>query len=232
MSNHYEKDDSQENSVPEILPALITKITVQKKNRNRFSLFHDEHFLLGVSSKTLTDFSLQEGVELTPFLFNEIKRSEEVQAVRESCLRYLGRRDHASFELRKKVSKKGFDKKIINSVIDELQEKGFINDEQFAEAFALEKAEMNKWGPQKIKSALFKKGIDKRFIEKALKNVRENLQQDQICVDLVFKRKSHFLREKDTFKRKQKIFRYLAGRGFTSSVIKQSMPQIAEILDA
>lgn len=232
MSNHFENEDRQENSVPVILPAVITKITVQKKNSDRFSLFHDEQFLLGVSSKTLTDFSLQQGVELTPSLFNKIKHSEEIHAVRESCLRYLGRRDHASFELRQKVINKGFDKNITDSVIAELLEKGYINDEQFAQTFAAEKAELNKWGPQKIKSALFKKGIDKRFIEKALKNLRENLQQDQICVDLVLKRKSHFLREKDPFKQKQKIFRYLSGRGFSSSVIKQSMPQIAEIFDA
>ena len=232
MSNHLGNDDKQENFITEILPVVITKITVQKKNSNRFSLFHNEQFLVGISSKTLTDFSLHEGVELTPSLFNKIKQSEEIHAVRESCLRYLGRRDHASFELRDKISKKGFDKKIINIVIEEFQKKGYINDEQFAQIFASEKAELNKWGPQKIKSALFKKGIDKRSIDKAIKNLRENLQQDQICVDLVLKRKAHFLREEDPYKRKQKIFRYLAGRGFTSSVIKQSMPQIAELLDA
>jgi regulatory protein len=214
------------------LPLVITKITVQKKNSNRFSLFHKNEFLTGVSGKTLTDFSLQKGVELTSSLFQEIKQAEEYQIIKEKCFRYLGRRDHASFELKQKLSKKGFDEVTIVQVLDELAEKGFIDDEQFAIKFASDKAELSKWGPRKIKAALFKKGLKKSAIDRATKKITESLPQQQICVDLALKRKQHFLRENDPYKRKQKIFNYLAGRGFPGSVIKKSLSQITAKLDA
>ena len=214
------------------LPLKITEITVQKKNRDRFSLFHEGKFLIGVSAKTLTDFSLQKGVELTPSLFDEITASENQNAVKESALRYLGRRDHASGELIQKLQKKGFEEPTISKVIDELADRGYIDDDVFAVSFAREKMELNKWGPNKIRAALFKKKLQKVSIEKAINRSSENLQQEQICVDLALKRKNHFLREDDLFKRKQKIYNYLAGRGFSISVIKKSLPLIIDALDA
>lgn len=213
------------------LPLKITEITVQKKNRDRFSLFHEGDFLIGVSGKTLTDYSLQKGVELTPSLFEAITASENQNAVKESALRYLGRRDHASGELIQKLLKKGFEEQDIRSVIDELAARGYIDDDTFADTFAREKMEFNKWGPNKIRAALFKKKLPKDSIEKAINRSSENLQQEQICVDLALKRKNHFRREDDLFKRKQKIYNYLAGRGFSISVIKKSLPLIIDALD-
>ncbi len=177
------------------LPLAITDISVQKKNKERFSLYHNNRFLIGVSSQTLMEYSLQKGVVLTPSLYQKLKQAEELSAIKESCFRYLSRRDHASFELKNKLIKKGYCEQGISGVLNELVEKGYLDDEQFAIKFAREKAELNRWGPRKIKSALFKKGLSKNIVEKATKTIAEDLQQDQICVDLVLKRKRHFLRE-------------------------------------
>lgn len=54
--------------VQDKLPLIITDIKIQKKNKNRYSLFNEDLFLAGISEKTLADFSLKKGVELTPFL--------------------------------------------------------------------------------------------------------------------------------------------------------------------
>lgn len=213
------------------LPIQITEIRIQKKNQNRFSLFHEKNFLIGVSSKTLADFSLQKGVILTPSLFNQLELAENYNAAKEAAFRYLGRRDHASFEIRQKLKKKGFNDDVINSLLEELSEKDFLNDESFSIKFITDKSELNRWGRKKIESELYKKGIQRKTIQKTLNSFFDNLSQDQICLDLVIKRKRHFLREVDPYKRKMKIYNYLAGRGFTSSDIKKAMPKIAVELD-
>ena len=213
------------------LPIQVTEIRNQKKNPNRFSLYHDKSFLIGVSSKTLADFSLQKGVVLTPSLFNQLKQAEDYHAAKETSFRYLGRRDHASFEIKQKLKKKGFNDVVIESVLTELSEKGFLNDQHFSIKFITEKSELNRWGRKKIESALYRKGIQPKTIKETLNTFFDNLSQDQICLDLVIKRKKHFLREDDPYKRKMKIYNYLAGRGFTSSDIKKAMPLIAAKLD-
>ncbi len=233
MYKRFEKADEVNGfSVEDRLPVTITEISVQKKNRERFSLFHEGTFIIGVSAKTLTDFALQKGVEMTPSLYREIETSENLHAVKENALRYLARRDHASTELLQKLQKKGFDPSAIEIVIDDLAERGYIDDEMFAASFAAEKAELNKWGPKKITAALFKKALPKQIVERAVKKATENLHQVQICVDLALKKKRHFLRELDPYKRKQKIYNYLAGRGFSNSDIKKSIPLITDAIDA
>lgn len=214
------------------LPLPVTKITVQKKNQDRYSLFHNELFLIGISRKTRNDFSIEEGVELTPSLYRQLKDAEDLVAIREACFRYLSGRDHSSFELKQKVGKKGYKESDIERVVQDLSASGYLNDETFAAKFVEEKTELNQWGPKKIKSHLYKKGLDRKIIDKVLTKKTDDLQLQQICVDLVMKRKRHFLREDDEFKRKQKIYRYLAGRGFSGSVIKKSIPRITEKLHA
>jgi regulatory protein len=232
MHNHSQDNRKTERSVLKRLPLVITNISVQKKNRDRFSLFHQSEFLIGVSGKTLNDFSLQKGVVLTPSLFRKLEQAEEYHTLKKKCLRYLGRRDHAAFELKQKLGEKGFSEASIDHVIEELASKKLINDKEFALKFAADKTEFKKWGPRKIEAALFKKGLPKPLIDNAIKKAAENLPQHQICVDLALKRSRHFLREDDPYKRKQKIYNYLAGRGFSGSAIKKSLPKITAKLDA
>lgn len=214
------------------LPLILTEIQVQKKNNNRFSLFSNNIFLIGISSKTLIDFSLKKGIEITPELWKQIVYSEEFENAKSSCFRYLERRDHASFEIRQKLRKKGYNNLLIDDLIHELCNKNFLNDSEFALKFATDKTEINKWGPKKIEAALFQKNIEPKIVQKTMKKIIKNLSQDQICVDLALKKKKQFLREADPQKRKQKIFNFLSGRGFSGSVIIKSLPIITAGIDA
>lgn len=217
--------------VQDKLPLIITDIKIQKKNKNRYSLFNEDLFLAGISEKTLADFSLKKGVELTPFLFKQILQSEEIETAKSICLRYLGRRDHTSHEIRQKLSKKGVKDLVIDQLIGELHQKQYLNDAEFALKYSMEKANIYLWGPKKIEAALYQKGINQVTIQKTIKKVTYHLPQKQICVDLALKRKKHFLREIDPEKRKQKIYRFLSARGFRDSDILDSLPIITAELD-
>lgn len=226
------KREDSTDDIKNILPLRITSISVQKKRTDRFSLFHEKQFLIGVSAQTLIDYSIQKGTTLTPELYKQLTHAEDYQKVKDAFYRYLSGRDHASFELKQKVLKKGFSSDLIESVIEEFDDKGLLNDEKFANKFAADKAEFKKWGPKKIKSELFKKGITKNVVEKVIQKLAESLEQDQICVDLLRKRKQHFLREQDQIKRKQKMYRYLAGKGYNGTTISKAIEQITEDLNA
>ncbi|HMB97519.1 MAG TPA: RecX family transcriptional regulator [Balneolaceae bacterium] len=227
MTNHTEKPDNARLS----LPVKISGITPQKKNKNRYSLFSEEQFICGVSADTLLKFNIQSGKELTPRLYTKIVHEEELQKIKSYLLNLLSRRDHSAGELKLKAAKKGFDRSLTGQIIDELQESNYVNDQKFADVYAREKSRLNKWGPQKIKSELYKKEIKSCYIEDAIKKLNESLDQRQICVDLVSKRKKTFLREKDLYKRKQKIFAYLNRKGFSTQTIISATKDLSRILD-
>lgn len=214
------------------LPLTVTSVSPQKKNSDRFSLFHDNLFLIGVSSQTLTSYSLKEGTRLTRDLYNKLVYAEELRAAKDRAYRLLARRDHGSEELRRKLLNKDLDSNVVEEVIFQCREKDLLNDYSYASSFAHDKFHLRSWGPRKIESALFSKGIPPNVITRVISDLQEQINPVEACTELVLKRRKHFLREPDSFKREQKIFRYLAGKGYSSEKIKQAMPNITRRLDA
>lgn len=214
------------------LPLSITSITLQKKNGDRYSLFHDKMFLIGVSSQTLLDFSIQKGTILSRNLFQKISSAEEYQKARDRVYRLLSGRDHGAEELRRKLIKKGFSPEISGQIVEEFQQKDLLNDYAYARKFTQDKHHFNQWGAMKIKAALYNKGVSKNVVEMVVQELNDEINQVDVCLELALKRRKHFLRESDIYKRKQKIFRYLAGKGYSPGKIQESIPIILKHLDA
>lgn len=164
------KDEKLEEA-RELLPAIISGIQVQKNNATRFSLFADDKFLVGVSEATLTHLNLRKGVEITPSLFDRILDSEEESAARDYFFRILSRRDHSRKELRDKAFKKGYSGNYIEVLLDEFEQKEYIDDRKFALKYTADKFEFNNWGPYKIRTQLFKKGISKSVAEECISTI-------------------------------------------------------------
>lgn len=213
------------------LPGVISSISVQKKNKERYSIFVDEEFLIGVAEQTLLKFNLAKGDAVTPKLFRKLQREEGRFKVKSYFLKLLGRRDHARKELFTKALKKEYPKEVINNVLDELQQKGFINDRGFADKFASDKARLSKWGPAKIKAHLLKKGLDKTDAEKSIQKAFEDEDLKETFLHLVLKRKRRFLREEDPYKRKKKVFDHLARKGYRASSIYEHLDSLMKAIE-
>lgn len=219
------------NEAEEHLPGKISSVSVQKNNKERYSIFVEGEFLLGIAEQTLLKFGLTKGVEITPALLRKIRREEGRFEVKSYMLKLLGRRDHARKELFTKATRKEYPKEVIENVLDELQEKGFLNDVAFAEKFASDKSRLNKWGPAKIKAHLFKKGISKSVAEKSIAKAFEEEDLKETFLNLVLKRKSRFLREEDAYKRKKKVFDHLARKGYRPSSIYEHLNELMKAIE-
>jgi regulatory protein len=104
-----------------------------------------------------------------------------------------------------------------------LDEKGYINNAEFAWKFAHDKFEFNKWGPQKIQLELVKKGVSKKDIATALDSVSKD---DQVSkMNSIFEKSvSKFLRT-DPSKRRKKIFDFFLRKGYDTDQILKELPK-------
>lgn len=218
--------------IPDKLPAKISSIQPQKNNKERYSLFVDNDFLIGISEDTLLEFNLRKGVEVTPFLFNKLQKAEGRNAIKSYCIKMLGRRDYSRKELFDKAIKKDHPPEVINSVLDELEQKEYINDESFARKYASDKSRLNNWGPNKIKSKLFQKGIDKHVAQQSVERAFDDLDLKDIFLDLVQKKRRRFLREENELKQKKKVFDYLSRKGYRSESIFRHIDDLMKSLDS
>lgn len=223
---------TERNEYDELLPLLplsITTIHVQKKNKERFSLFHEDRFLLGVSSQTLVKCSLKKGTLLTADVIEHILAVEQYHKAKDYCLGLLSLRDHSVKELILKGIKKGFFKETLERITQELQQQRYLDDQRFASNFMHDAIEFKKWSLTKIKVELQKKGVNKAIINELLSDLDDSIWKEQI-VGLVQKNKAKF-RRADLSKRKKKIYDYLARKGYNSTLIWSEMNNLLLLIE-
>ena len=140
----------------------------------------------------------------------------------DSAYRILARRDHTRKELRVKLLQKGFDPAAIEGALVRCRELGYLDDAKTAAIIAGHLAESG-YGPLRVRQTLGQKGLDDAVIEQALVRCGDEASQVLSARRMLEKKASRLNREADPWKRRQKAYRFLAGRGFPSTVINRAI---------
>ncbi len=198
-----------------------------KKYKNKVNVFFEDGDKLVLYYDVFLNENIFKGDELDRKRIDEILKANEIYHLKQSAFRSLIRRAHSRFELYKKLSGKTKEKDLINIVLDFLVERGYIDDEQFTEAYIEERVKRKKIGLNKVKAELFSKGVDKEIIEKKLfydedllkKNAKE-LAEKKLRIALSSSKVI------DKRKLKQKIYSHLLMRGYSSEIIRKVFDSI------
>jgi len=140
-------------------------------------------------------------------------------ALRVAAINLLSRREYSRHELFQKLEPRSKNESQIFKLLDKLIESGYQSDQRFAESFL--RSRINRGlGNMRITRELKDKGIDVDLIEQVM-----SLDNDwfQLAYECGLK-KSHSLNLAD-YKDKQKLFRYLAYRGFSMDQIQYALEQ-------
>jgi regulatory protein len=113
---------------------------------------------------------------------------------------------------------------LIPDILKTLYEEGFLDEQRYADAFATGKLKNNQWGRRKIRFELTRKGIPSHNIDQAIQNIDEDVYLE-VLKDLII-RKTGQLTGNDPFIKKNKVIRYLNGKGFTYSEIVEVYNEI------
>lgn len=122
--------------------------------------------------------------------------------------------ERSSHEVLEKLKRLGAHEGEIIQIINSLIENKFLDDERFARAYAVGKLRIKHWGVNKIKQGLQLKRIDREVINNAIQNMYNEENYTGILQDVAKRKWQELIKEKDPWIRKQKLFRFLASRGF------------------
>ena len=106
---------------------------------------------------------------------------------------------------------------IDEQVILHLKKENFLDEARYARVFATGKIRNNKWGKIKIYAALQQKQVPEFFILQGLTQIDEN-EYIKILTHVI-KSKNKLLKEKDSFRRNQKLAKFAVGKGFEANVV-------------
>jgi len=194
----------------------ISKIEIQKKNKKRYSLYSEDIYLFGVSEDTLVHFNISKGNTYSDTELQEIQAYEEQTQCLYQAYRYLSRRPHLSAELTRKLKLKGYESALIQSAIQILHKKNYLNDPDFIRLFVIDQMRLKRSGPMLIKKKLMEKGAKAETVDMILSaDYPENEQFNNAQILLNKKLQN------DSRIEKENLVRFLQQKGFPWDIIRQ-----------
>lgn len=207
--------------------AKITKIEIQKRNKERVNLFLDDEYAFSLSAELVYKEGLKVNAEIDSEKLKVLAEHEGLLRCKESALRIIERSYKTEKEVRDKLKLKGYEDISINKSVEFLKEYNFLNDIKYAKAFISDK--LNSSGSQKIKYALTQKGISKDIIDEELSKLNKDNEKD--AAFNIAKKKFHILKKKenDNYKISSKLYRYLVSKGYGYDVINDVVKEVMSV---
>ncbi|SRR5579883_574323 len=197
----------------------ITSIVRQKKDKSRASIFLDGEFAFGVCDQTIAEFRLRKGDYIDRELFEKISDFDLFVESKRIALGFLNYRARSEKEIRDRLRKDDIPDGIIGKVIEFLLEHKLIDDEAWSRAFVHDKLARKPISSKQLAFGMSQKGIDKETIEQAIAELNGEESDEDRALKAAEKRWPRILKsEGDNRKRKQKLYTFLAGRGFSFEV--------------
>ena len=205
----------------------------------RLNIFIDDKFFCSLDISQVVDLNIKVGRELSDQELADLKRASEFSKFYNLALEYVFLRPHSKKEIndylvRKTLDKKvrvknrktgeyqtkikqGYDKSLVPLVLRRLDERGYLDDERFAELWVENRGVSKGVSQKKLRNELLKKGISPSIIDAALQQTQRD---DKTELKKVIVKKSN------RYQDKQKFIQYLLRQGFNYSDVLDELSLI------
>lgn len=189
----------------------LVKLT---KGRAKICLAGGTDFVL--YKKEYESYGIEEGTELSEADYQQIMTDIIVPRCKKRALHLLEKQDRSEKNLRDKLREGGYPSDVIDIAIDYINEYGYLDDARMAASHI--RFYQDSRSKQRIKQDLMNKGISSDVIERVLEEEYTADETDLIESLLI---KKHYDKENATYEDRAKIYRFLAGIGFSSDSINR-----------
>ena len=138
---------------------------------------------------------------------------------------YCAYQERSHTEVKDKLYSMGLWKNEVETILSQLIEEDYLNEERFARMFAGGRFRMKKWGKVKIRYELKQRQVSEYNIKKAMKEIDE--EEYILTFAKQFDEKLKMLKsEKNVPTRKRKLMDYLLQKGYERDLITGKLNEI------
>lgn len=184
----------------------ITKLEYQKKTPDRVSVYVDDKFAVGLDVNDVIKLGIANNQEISQDQLNKLIENSNFGKAFNAALNFLSFRPRSEMEIRQYLKRRKAED--IDGVLEKLKQIGQVNDEEFARWWIEQRNTFRPKGKRALEMELRRKGI-KAKVEVgdeeglAMKAVQRKLPMPP-----------------------EKIFRFLASRGFDYEIIEKVIAKI------
>lgn len=196
---------------------IFMKITYSVGKNNKIHISADGEYKFTVDADYWFFLGLHSGDELSEREFEELRDKVGVRRAYNKGLDFLSRRAHSKKELFNKIKRTSEEKYVIIA-LKRLEEKGYVDDEDFSLRYYEYLKTVKHFGRNRIKSEFYKKGLDSALLDIAESEVGASDNGD--IRDIIDRK---YIRFMDDEKGRRKVFNALVRMGYDFSDIRTVM---------
>ena len=208
-----------------MLKRKIIEIKPQVRDPQRKTLVFDDGSVFGISEDVFISNKFEIGLEMSEDSFTKLVGDELKVKVYNSALRLLGYRMRSCAEMKQRLAVKKYPNNIIEEVVDKLLKIGYLNDTEFANAFAHDKVKSKKIGPIALRIELRPHKIESNIIEETINKIYDKYPISDLIKKLLDKKKVQFGTKLDQ-KSKKRIHDLLGRKGFSWNEISEVFTEL------
>ena len=197
------------------------KITAKQGRGTKIHIHIDGEYLLTVDEDFWFSSGYVSGDEIDDGDLVAFKEAAGSRLAFNSAMFSLDMRDQSEREIRQKLSRK-YDENSVDMAVEKLLDLGLVNDRRYAELLTRELFERKRYGKNRVRSELYRKGIASDIINEVLEEYENENEPDnvQTIVDIIEKKYYNKLIDE---KSRQKVVAALVRLGYSFSDIRQAM---------
>lgn len=193
----------------------ITKLEVQKRDKDRVSVYLDGEYAFSVSM--LAAARLQREQVLSADDIAELQREGDAHLAYQRAVRYLGYRPRSTAEIERYLAGKGHSSEAIADVIARLERQDYLDDTAFAKFWVQNREQFRPRGRKALAYELRQKGVGREAIDAALQDFGE----EDAAWDAVSGKMAQWS-DLEEYEFKQRIMGLLSRRGFAYDVCRET----------
>lgn len=205
----------------------ITAIKAQRHNPQRVSIFLDGEFAFGLSRFVAA--WLEPGRTLSETDISELLEKDAYEVAFQKALQFIQHRPRSVEETHRRLMQKGFSEDVVSSTLNKLQDKGYLDDFDFARLWIENRNAFRPRSSRLLSYELRQKGVADETIERAL----EQFSGDEY--ELAYQagiKKAKKCQNDTKFDFRKKVGGFLGRRGFQYGIVKPTVERLWETFAA
>lgn len=200
----------------------ITAVERLRKEKHRYGVYvdHEETPVLTVHEDILIRHRLLKGAAITADDIRRIKREDDSYRAYALAVAYLGAKPRTRAEIERYLRRKQIEPDTIGETADRLERERYIDDADYAERFARQRANVYYKGRNLIRQELMQRGISKETARRALAALES---ADELAAAVAAAEKKWRQLKGEPRERRNKLALFLLRRGYTGSIVKEAL---------
>ena len=197
----------------------MRQVGIEPVTKTKFRIYLDGQFAFVLYKSELSSCHLKDGEAVTEDQIETILSEIVLKRAKRKAMSLLQSMDRTESELRDRLLRQDFPEETVDQAVRYVKSFGYVDDRRYAESFILSRK--GRKSRREIYAELSGKKIDGEIADEMMERCYEESDSGEALRHLL--RKKHYDPSRASVEEKQKLYAYLARKGFSYGEIKKAL---------